>query len=882
VVLGLRVRGGTCDLELGGPIGSSEPLLREVQWALGHAAGEPGFLGRLRVLLAETGGVHLLGRHGEVGAAVEQIRLGRLGVRLLEPMRLGFGVGPEVTELGHLAGEEPLPPAPPRDEQSTHFEVAVVDELSVPLAGIPVAFEHEGRSHAATTGADGVARIDVEGVSFATAILHDREAIAAEVGPRWRGIRPGERLTEESPDVSVRHLDDASPLSVSLLAKTRHTISIQPDVRLARLLGLHFDTGSSFLLPTAIPNIRAVAELYSSMPGAAVLAVGHAAAEGERDFADELAVQRAESVAAYLRDDVDTWMTRYDLFGDTTRRWGSAEDKLMLSSLPDYPSKPVGEHAVRWYQRTRGLTVDSQAGPETRRQLITEYMAHDGTTLPQGVTLEAHGVGAAFPAPEAPGGEQGAFDGFTDQEHRRVELLLFEGRFGVLPAPAAVTSRASDPQYPEWIRRARQIVELSAEGSTKLVTMLEMQDVLFRTNSCVVLPEGEDPSPGPEHPSLRTVGSIATVLRYAEERPGKKVLVAGHCDTTGTVAFNQTLSEERAAVVLSLLLGQRDEFRARCHARHAVADYKQILSWVADALGFDCDPGGIDDVAFTGIEPVRRFQRGYNARKAELGASGPDLATDGAMGPMTWGAFFDCYEHLLRVELGEDALGVSELRGGLVFVDPERKALGFSEHFPIDELGRANFRSQANRRVEILLFDDGEEPNLDLGGGAPEYSEVYLPGRYERVPLDARLSANTIAVRLCRPDGEPTPDAPYTITLARDIATGVTDADGWLLVHLEDTTASMIIDWDDPAGEDPELSRYSRTVRLDVDETDADGDHGRLANLNYAAPTLDEQLAAYRAEWGRPSAVSDAALLAEARGWHDGGPRPAAAVEASQ
>ena len=106
------------------------------------------------------------------------------------------------------------------------------------------------------------------------------------------------------------------------------------------------------------------------------------------------------------------------------------------------------------------------------------------------------------------------------------------------------------------------------------------------------------------------------------------------------------------------------------------------------------------------------------------------------------------YEHGLREELGEDGAGVAELRGKITWVDDSRKALGFSEHHPVDNLGRDGYRSQANRRVENLFFDDGEEPDMALAEAAPEQSELYLPGIYERRHLGAMGSAKPKAMEV--------------------------------------------------------------------------------------------------------------------------------------
>src|SRR5690606_21969646 len=125
---------------------------------------------------------------------------------------------------------------------------------------------------------------------------------------------------------------------------------------------------------------------------------------------------------------------------------------------------------------------------------------------------------------------------------------------------------------------------------------------------------------------------------------GHALLVAGHTDSVGGDKDNQKLSEQRAEMVHAVLMGQRDKFAELAQATHKVSDYKQILKWASVALaGLEpppgaapaahdfatCDPGTINDVAFTGIEPLKAFQRAYNANKSALGASADDLTVDG-------------------------------------------------------------------------------------------------------------------------------------------------------------------------------------------------------------------------------------------------------------
>jgi hypothetical protein len=235
---------------------------------------------------------------------------------------------------------------------------------------------------------------------------------------------------------------------------------------------------------------------------------------------------------------------------------------------------------------------------------------------------------------------------------------------------------------------------------------------------------------------------MATVLRYNDEHAGRRVFVAGHTDTSAGDEVNDELSRQRARVALALLEGDRESFAKLSHGRHVGEDINQILSWVSEAfsdLSFDCKPSTVG--SFVSEATVRRFQRDYNTNKAALGSTAADLKVDGSVGELTWGAFFDCYEHALREELGEDAAGLAELRSKLVFADPERKSLGFGEHFPIEEMGVDGFRSETNRRVEIHLFAAGSEPDLAAAEQDPPTSELYLPGRFAHLPLDPVLSA---------------------------------------------------------------------------------------------------------------------------------------------
>ncbi|HKO47589.1 MAG TPA: OmpA family protein, partial [Polyangiaceae bacterium] len=525
-----------------------------------------------------------------------------------------------------------------------------------------------------------------------------------------------------------------------------------PRVVLARL-HMFFNTNKAFLLPTALPSMQKLRQVYADNSPGKLLVVGHADTKGGTAYNDKLSLERAQATIAYLKDEVQTWLDFYRKSVEATKRWGKVEDRLMIISMPDFDTKPKGEDAVSWYQRTRKLTVDGKAGTETRTQLIQEYMSLDGASLADsGIEIEtiAHGCGENFPLDDTGDKlDSGATNEKRDPIDRRVELFFFDADFGVVPAPPGDNSSRGSKQYPAWRKRVEETVELRAEDADgPKVTFIEMADAHFRTNSAVVLPEGENPDARGSHQAFTSVGVIATALRFNEEHPGRTLLVAGHTDSTATPAFNQLLSEERAQLTLALLKGgnaSRETFKKLAQGRHTVEDIKQILSWAARALpGFDCEPGAIDDNPVTANEPVRRFQNSYNAQRATIAPSSTAaLERDGSVGPLTWGAFYDCYEFALQQELGEDAAGLQALRDKLIFADPQHESLGFSEYFPIDELGVDNFRSKTNRRVEVLFFEQGEEPDIPHAAADPETSDLYLPGHYQRTSMDVRTTAKT-------------------------------------------------------------------------------------------------------------------------------------------
>lgn len=270
-----------------------------------------------------------------------------------------------------------------------------------------------------------------------------------------------------------------------------------------RLTGLHFDTNKTFLLPGAIRGMRLLKTLYAGRPRLALLVDGHTDRAGSTSYNLPLSEERALSIAAFLRDDVDFWL-QYYTGRPGSAKWGATEDATMLGRL--------GFASAGDYQDARGLSATGSADAATRRQLVQDYMAEDGSPLPADAVLVTHGCGEFHP--EVP-----TADGVAEPRNRRVEIFLFEG--AVDPPPQAHCPEPGCDEYARWTAAVARTIDLDQDPAELAVRVHDgdqnaVAGASVRVASTFVSQRATTPEGGQ--------GSLAGIVRFTDLLPGRYTL----------------------------------------------------------------------------------------------------------------------------------------------------------------------------------------------------------------------------------------------------------------------------------------------------------------------------------------------------------------------
>jgi len=270
-----------------------------------------------------------------------------------------------------------------------------------------------------------------------------------------------------------------------------------------------------------------------------------------------------------------------------------------------------------------------------------------------------------------------------------------------------------------------------------LVRWLEIEDVLFHYDSAVMMPDSESgDEPGTiDQERITGLSALRAAYLQAGDNPEQKLLLAGHTDTSGDAKSNEKLSKQRTENVLYVLTGQKNEWVKISEDRHKNEDIKHILRWVARWKGWPCHTDS------TGNIYDEKTRAAVKAFQKEFSNTGDCYAikVDGNAGKETWGAFFHLYMQRLAELSHTDVAGLEVLRNKLHWLYDDLRRVGCGEYHPTDMPGKDNFKSQKNRRVELLFYDPGEEPlnrpSGDIchkgGKGGSSTCPIYNPAFYD-------------------------------------------------------------------------------------------------------------------------------------------------------
>jgi hypothetical protein len=326
-----------------------------------------------------------------------------------------------------------------------------------------------------------------------------------------------------------------------------------------------------------------------------------------------------------------------------------------------------------------------------------------------------------------------------------------------LEMPCDSPKSGPQPDLPEvngwWLSKEPVSPVDGIAGDTPCISMLAMEDALYRHDSAVFLPDiirdsYADPefqaTPG-DDPDLRHVAQnlseglymIAQVLvEIRSQETIDTCLIAGHTDTSGDASYNTNLSKYRAESVYYIIDGTpesrekwgaqfKEEYYKGTHVR-TVKDLQQILAWIAVVRGWPCSPGAIDGKqGEKTTEAVRAFQESYSS----CGEFEP-IAVDGVAKKETWMAFFDVYQSQLALLLDCTPESLNQIYRSCDNWKSLFTMCGCGEKWPIQEANRDNYRSATNRRVEVLIFPKDSGTTLAcsdagcVGGGCTVYSPL--------------------------------------------------------------------------------------------------------------------------------------------------------------
>lgn len=421
-----------------------------------------------------------------------------------------------------------------------------------PVQNVPIVYTVKQEKHEVLTDGNGFAAYPDADASSAMVQFSNFKGIREAMVAHWNANPPGENESEISEDIICLALKEPMR-SLSFTTGDDVKVVITQSIVRYRLTGMFFDSAKCFLLPSAMKSIRVLKQIYDQHKGAHLLVVGHTDDDAKSGAAynDILSLERADAMAAFLKDNVDEWYKWYKNDVSWEKAWDTDEDRHMLSALPDalnsYYQQGGGSltAAYKAFQTSKGLAQKGKADEATRKALIADYMGQDGTTLPSDVELVTHGCGQHFPDIEKPADKE------TDDEkeerqrkNRRVEIFLFDGI--ITPPPGGMLSGPNSTDYPAWREAETETIDISNEDA--------LPDDLPDLSACFVVSSGRIPVANKPYKVYLNNGKQVSGTTDTEGKIFHACIEAGDYDAEvdGRITIVNTVPRGGAAVEVTI------------------------------------------------------------------------------------------------------------------------------------------------------------------------------------------------------------------------------------------------------------------------------------------------------------------------------------------
>jgi outer membrane protein OmpA-like peptidoglycan-associated protein/peptidoglycan hydrolase-like protein with peptidoglycan-binding domain len=179
--------------------------------------------------------------------------------------------------------------------------------------------------------------------------------------------------------------------SVRASQTTRLTITLAPEVVVARAFTVHFSVDCSFVEPAMLQVLRRAGDYATEHPAERLVIVGHSDHAGSAGYIQSLSERRARAVYAAITGDIGEWTALRAAARDpedARGSWGTREYQLMLQALGFYRGNADGLNgaktaaAVADFCASNNLRPSSVVDEVVWSAMIRDYLRRGAPAIP--------------------------------------------------------------------------------------------------------------------------------------------------------------------------------------------------------------------------------------------------------------------------------------------------------------------------------------------------------------------------------------------------------------------------------------------------------------------------------------------------------------------